>query len=550
MTDPIRLGTRASVLARTQSATVGDALAALAGRPWTEVLVTTPGDDTSKPLDQPGSPGLFVSTLRKALLAGDVDVIVHSFKDLPSAPEPGLVLAAVPSREDPRDALVSQNDVALADLPAGSVVGTSSPRRSAALLRLRPDLAVVPIRGNVDTRIRKARDGEVDATVLAVAGLTRIGRADEITEVLPLLPAPAQGALAVECRATDREMLDLLTQLDDPHSRLTTMAEREVLVGINAECTTAIAALATWADDTLSLTAELTDDRGNQRVELQADARLDDLAAARELGQRAAAALVAPDGRPVLLVRGERNAVDARALAEAGVASISDPYVRTTPSSDPAGGRALVDALRRAVADPDEAAQTWVVATSPMAAPGWQSAAVADLGSAVREAVAAGVRAAATGDRTAQTLRDLGFLDVLTPEEPSAAGLAAALADVPAGRAIFPRGNQALRVLPDALVSAGWRLAEAEVYETTAVPYRPGSAALVESSDVAAVVVRSPSAVRALVGYARVPMDLPVVCAGRTTASAAEEAGLMVAGVAVDPSPSGLARAVVEALGR
>ena len=152
--NPIRLGTRASLLARTQSATVGNALAAVAGREWDEILIRTPGDDTTTSLNQPGNPGLFVSTLRRALLAGEVDVIVHSFKDLPSAPEPGITLAAVPLREDPRDVLVCRDGLTFATLPHGAKVGTSSPRRAAMLLAQRPDLQIEPIRGNIDTRMQ------------------------------------------------------------------------------------------------------------------------------------------------------------------------------------------------------------------------------------------------------------------------------------------------------------------------------------------------------------------------------------------------------------
>lgn len=262
----LRLGTRASVLARTQSATVGDAWSALTGRTWQEVTITTAGDDTSKPLDQPGSPGLFVSRLREALLAGEVDVIVHSFKDLPSAPHDGIALAAVPGREDPRDALVSRDGLRIDELPAGAVIGTSSPRRAAVVRRRFPGLRIEPIRGNVDSRIRKVREGEFDATILAIAGMRRIGRADEATEVFDIetmIPAPAQGALAVECRAADAELLAELAQLDDADARLRVQAERAVLAGVEAACTTAVAAHA-FADgeDRIVLLAEITDHRG------------------------------------------------------------------------------------------------------------------------------------------------------------------------------------------------------------------------------------------------------------------------------------------------
>ena len=550
VTDPIRLGTRASELARTQSATVGDALSEASGRPWAEVLVRTPGDDTTKPLDQPGSPGLFVSTLRRALLAGEVDVIVHSFKDLPSAPEPGIVLAAVPFRADPRDALVSRDGLCLADLPAGSTVGTSSPRRAAALERLRPDLVTAPIRGNVDTRIGRVRDGAVDATVLAVAGLTRIGRTAEITEILDeLLPAPAQGALAVECREDDAEMRALVATIDDAQARLVTAAERQVLVGINAACTTAVAALATYESGQLRLRAELTIRGRHTTADLVDPCGPMDVGRARALGLRAAALLVGTE-RPVLLIRSEGNESDAESLDEYGIASITEPYVRITPVLDGTDPASLVELLRASAADPDLAGRTWLVATSPMTVPSWLTAAGgAGLSDAVAEAAAAGVRAAATGERTAATLRDLGFGDVRVPPEASARGLVTDLADVAPGRALFPRGNLALRTLPDGLRALGWEVDEGVVYRTASVAERPASAEMIEQGEVSAVVVRSPSAVRALVAHARVPASVPVVCAGRTTADAATDAGLAVAAVAASPSSADVARAVAGLLG-
>lgn len=550
VTDPIRLGTRASQLARTQSATVGDALAAVSGRAWAEVLVTTPGDDTTKPLDQPGSPGLFVSTLRRALLAGEVDVVVHSFKDLPSAPEPGIALAAVPARVDPRDALVSRDHVHLADLPPGSVVGTSSPRRAAALARLRPDLVIRPIRGNVDTRLRKVRDGEFDATVLAVAGLTRIGRLDEITQVLDdMLPAPAQGALAVECREGDTTMRSLLSRLDDTQARLVTAAERHVLVGINAACTTAVGAHATYGAGLLHLRAELTVDGHHASTDVSGPCEPDDLLQARVIGLRAAAQLTG-HARPVLLIRSEGNDTDAQALSDFGIAAITEPFVRIAPLRDGPDAAQLLTSLRDCADDPSAAQSTWLVATSPMTVPSWLAAVDgADLSAAVAAAAAAGVRAAATGQRTASTLRDLGFPSVRVPADSSARGLVDDLATLPPGNALFPRGNLALRTLPDGLRDLGWQVDEGVVYETTTVPDRPASASLIEGGEVSAVILRSPSAVRALVAHATVPATVPIVCAGRTTADAARAAGLTVATTAASPSSGDVAAAVALVLG-
>lgn len=259
----IRLGTRGSLLARTQSGMVADALTRVSGRPCDLIVIRTEGDDLTVPLSAPSRPGAFVSALRDALNDGRVDVVVHSFKDLPSEPVPGLAVLAVPRREDPRDALVSRGP-GLADLPTGARVGTSSPRRRAALERLRPDLAVVPLRGNVDTRLGKVDSGELDAAILACAGLTRLGRAARITEVLDpglVVPAPAQGALAVECRP-DADLAAAVTRLDHLPSRVTITAERAVLRGVQAACTTAVGAHATWRDGVLTLEADLSGHRG------------------------------------------------------------------------------------------------------------------------------------------------------------------------------------------------------------------------------------------------------------------------------------------------
>jgi len=295
----VKLGTRGSRLATTQSQWVADAVTALTGEVVELTIIRTEGDNTAIPLDAPSRPGAFVATLRDALLEGRVDLAVHSFKDLPSAQPNGLVIAAVPQGEDPRDVLVSRDGLGLDDLPEGARVGTSSPRRAAALLRVRPDLEIIPVRGNVDTRISFVTQGRVDAVVLAAAGITRLGRADEITHHLPtdvLLPAPAQGALAVECR-TDSDLAERLAALDDRTTRLRARAERAVLRGVDAACTTALGAHAELDGDHLSLVAEVTNHRGVAFARVADDVVLDgadDCAAADQLGLRVADALRQP----------------------------------------------------------------------------------------------------------------------------------------------------------------------------------------------------------------------------------------------------------------
>jgi hydroxymethylbilane synthase len=255
----LRIGTRGSALARTQSGMVAAAVEVATGRASELVTVRTLGDDHPGPLAQMPEPGVFVSALRDALLDGSVDVAVHSMKDLPSAAVEGIVLAAVPTREDPRDALVTADGRGLAALARGASVGTGSPRRAARLRALRPDLRIVELRGNVDSRLARVTDGELDAVVLAVAGLMRLGRAAMIAEHLDpasMLPAPAQGALAVECRSDDPATLALLAAVDDRPSRLRVLAERAVLSAVGASCASAIGALASLEGATLTLDAD------------------------------------------------------------------------------------------------------------------------------------------------------------------------------------------------------------------------------------------------------------------------------------------------------
>jgi hydroxymethylbilane synthase len=251
MTGPIRVGTRRSLLARTQSEQVAAALRAALGRDVTLVEVTTEGDVSSAPLASLGGTGVFVSALRDALLRGEVDLAVHSLKDLPTTPDERITLAAVPLREDPRDVVVARDGLTLGELPAGARIGTGSPRRAAQLRALGLGFDVVGIRGNVDTRIGKVASGDVDAVVLARAGIARLDRLDEVTEVLDplqMLPAPGQGALAVECRSGDPLADEVRGAVDDPRTRAAVAAERAVLATLEAGCAAPVGALAEIAE--------------------------------------------------------------------------------------------------------------------------------------------------------------------------------------------------------------------------------------------------------------------------------------------------------------
>jgi len=217
------------------------------GRAVEIVGVTTLGDVSRAQLTQIGGTGVFVSALREALLGGQVDLAVHSLKDLPTGPAAGVTLAAVPPRDDPRDALIARDGAKLADLPPGARIGTGSPRRAAQLLGLRADLRCVPIRGNAGTRLGKVSEGELDAVVLAYAGLARIGHVGTITQVFEpeeMLPAPGQGALAVECRANDAELTALLQAVTDEPSMAAVTAERSLLEALEAGCSAPIGAYA------------------------------------------------------------------------------------------------------------------------------------------------------------------------------------------------------------------------------------------------------------------------------------------------------------------
>lgn len=265
------VGSRGSRLALSQTELVLAALRTAHARLRVRLLeIRTAGDrrqDVS--LAQLGGLGVFVKELERALLAGRIDLAVHSLKDMPTEETDGLVVAAVAAREDARDALVSRGRLRLADLPSGTRVGTGSLRRAVQVRALRPDLEVIDIRGNVDTRIRKVDRGEVDAVVLAVAGLTRLGLLDQAAEVLPLedfLPAPGQGALAIQARAADLEVLHLLEPIDHRETRLATTAERAFLRRLEGGCRLPNAALGIIEADKLRLRGLLGDPEGTRLV--------------------------------------------------------------------------------------------------------------------------------------------------------------------------------------------------------------------------------------------------------------------------------------------
>lgn len=264
----IVVATRKSALALAQSRAWMASLRERCGVDTDELHVTTTGDRIQdRPLSQVGGKGLFIKEIEEALLAGRADVAVHSLKDIPADLAPGLHVACIPAREDPRDAVKTRSGLPLSELPAGARVGTSSLRRIVQLRLLRPDLDYVPLRGNIDTRLRRCDEGAVDAVVLALAGLRRLGLADQVTEVLSAetcLPAVGQGALAIEIRGADDSLRELMAVLEDTETAVSTAAERGVLRAVEGNCQMPIAAYAERHGEQLRLRGLLAQPDGTQ----------------------------------------------------------------------------------------------------------------------------------------------------------------------------------------------------------------------------------------------------------------------------------------------
>lgn len=603
----LRLGTRGSALALTQTQMVADALAArLAGAGGGDgagegtdgvelVRVRTDGDRLPGSLASLGGTGVFVTALREALLEGRCDLAVHSMKDLPTAPPAGLRLAAVPERADPRDALCARDGLTLATLPAGARVGTGSPRRAAQLLAARPDLDVVDIRGNVPTRLGRVAGherpettdpGDLDAVVLAMAGLARLGRLDVVTEALDpavMLPAPAQGALAIEAAGPlDSAAEAALAALDHLPTRIAVLAERSLLATLEAGCAAPVGALGRFDGTTLHLDAVACAPDGSRRLAASGDVVLGDdalaltEAAAVALGERVARDLLARGaadlvresralppppaltGWTVLVPRGGEWARRATALlAPHGALTLAVPLIDFAPPQDPAPLDAALDALAAG-------SYAWLVVTSATTvaaldrrvrerqeASGSTDATDApggDQGTGPLADLLTSVRVAAVGPTTAEALEALGVPVALVPAEHSALGLLAALADLPpdAGRVLVPQSDLAEATLVDGLRAQGRHVDAPVAYRT--IPGPPPEShvrAALAAGDVHAVLLTSPSTVTQLLARVGTPPPGTVVATiGGRTRRAAEEAGLTVH---VTPLASSLP-ALVEAL--
>lgn len=539
----LRLATRGSALAIAQSTLVAERIRRL-GHSVDLVTITTPGDVTSAPLTAIGGMGVFVEVVRHAVLAGECDFAVHSFKDLPVATPPGLVLAAVPARENAADALCSRDGLRLDQLPVGAKIGTGSPRRAALLRAQRPDIQVVPIRGNVETRLRRTTT-DVDAIVLAVAGLRRLGRVDAISEEFDpelFLPAPGQGALAVECRDdASPELLQALATLDDRQARITAITERAVLAGLEAGCAAPVGAYASvdTHTDTVSVIAGVFSENGHRRL-VHKDSTTASLTEAERLGRLVAQHLLDSgaaaittlaasrthplQGRSVLVpTRAPEGLSDA--LTAAGAEVVHADLTRTVPLPREPWVQALSERWDWVVVT---SASTVGLLTSPHDRIAWPSS----------------TKVAAVGPATAAALEQLGITPQLVANPGGGASLAALFDDGP-GRVLFPGALTRSTEPARSLTAKGWTVREVPLYRTVADGLPPAVRARWSTLD--AFVVTAGSVARAAIDDGGLPGP-GVIAIGESAAQASTDAGLRVIGVASSPDTPGVMSAAVNAL--
>lgn len=544
----LRLATRGSALAWGQSSQIAEALRAL-GHEVELVRITTHGDVSTAPLTSMGGAGVFVGAVRAAVLDGSADFAVHSFKDLPTAAEPGLALAAVPQREDPVDALCTSDGRTLAELPTGSKVGTGSPRRAAQLRALRPDLEVVEIRGNVETRLARAGT-DLDAVILAAAGLRRIGLGHRISERFDpqsFLPAPSQGALALECRSDDSAVRAALAELDDPVSRWAAVAERGVLAGLQAGCAAPVAAYAMVNDDagkgsTGTLHAVVVAEDGSTRLAAHASAPADDS------GASAVADLVVRE----LLSQGAADLVDLGATK----AKPLDGKHLLLPSRTPAGLARALDAAGARVTEveftrqealpfaPLETALSqawdWVVISSPatvrvLTEAGWD----------LRARFGSG-HVAAIGPATAGALSRAGVAVAMVAYPGGGAALVEEFT-TGTGRVLLPGAEESSVQPASGLAAKGWQVLPVPVYRTVPQAIPSSVVDTWQQGGFDAFVVTAGSIAAAAVAACGVPGPV-VVAIGEPSAVASRTAGLEVVQVALRPVTDSLLAAVFDAL--
>ena len=554
---PLEIGSRGSELALVQANLVRDALAAVGQTADVRVIVTE--GDIRAP-DTAWGEGAFVGAIERSLLDGDVDLAVHSAKDVPTDEDPRLRIAAFLPRADPRDVVVFPvpGKGSLHDLPLGARVGTDSPRRASFLRAARPDVRVLPLHGNVDTRLRRLDAGEADALVLAAAGLERLGRGDRANVVLDpavVPPAPGQGALAVQIRRDDVRAVAAVARLDDLDTRHAVEVERAILAGAGGGCRAPLGALARVHGATLSVATGYARPEGDVVVRAEGSgpvtdrARLVDAVLA-DLARSAVAAAVGHGWPEVIVTRPDRESAGLLlSLVDAGLAPRPIPTIEVELCTS----RALDDAVA------DLGSYTWVVLTSANAVRAIDATARRLGVDLAGHSTGRGARPrwAVVGRATARQLTLLGVEADVRPRatDENAAALARLLAVGPGDTVLLPRSSLASPELPAVLRRGGATVDDVTAYETSLAP--SGSQPLLEASigrRPRAVVISSPSAVRGLIelaehlGAVEPVRALPIVVPGSTTAAAVRSAGFDTVHVAESPSPTDVATATRRAV--
>jgi hydroxymethylbilane synthase len=480
--------------------------------------------------------------LQEALLAGSIDLAVHSTKDVPTIEPVGLAIAAYPQREDPRDAVVSRHGVGLADLPPSPVIGTSSRRRAVQVLALRPDATIVDLRGNIDTRLRKSETTEYDAVILAAAGLTRMGWQDRITEYLPVeefVPSPGQGALAIEARVSPDLAWPLAAALDDPAISLAVSLEREFLRAMGGGCTTPLGANAVVAGDSIRFVGMMATTDGVRLLrEVVTFGTRDAHDEVQRLAQRMMSGLgpawtgadlpTRPLAGKVAVVTGTADFAErtGAAFAREGAEPLAVPTLDVQPSSDPEGLAAALDRLERGL-------YQWLVVTSRQTVPVLAG-----------KAVHPGTGIVAVGAATARALVEAGLWTTIVPEDETSDGIVAELAnlDLAGTRMLCLFGDRAGSTIVDAAREQGATVDRVESYRTVAVETIPDAArAIIRRGRVDIAVFPSPSSAKTLVRH--LGADLAalsgacLVAIGPTTGRAMTRLGLPVHVTATSPSP-------------
>lgn len=554
---PLVVGTRGSALAQWQTDFVVAALRGLDPDLQLERrIIKTSGDkDQTRPLAEIGGLGVFTKEIENALLAREIDIAVHSLKDLPTETAPGLTIAAIMEREDPRDCLVSRHRVGLRGLPPGARVGTSSARRGAQVLSLRPDVTIVPLRGNVDTRMHKAQTEEYDAIIIAAAGLIRLSRGSEITEYLPVdlvLPDPGQGALAVEIRSDDKELLTFVSRLDDPATRAAAAAERAFLSELGGGCRMPIGAHAQVAAGQVHLRGMVASLDGRKMVRGEesgdaADAERLGSALARRLLKEGAAEILAPDkrslGEPKAPLGGRRILVT-RSAEQAGSLSAKISALGAEPIEFPVIGYAAMQDSRdldTALARPNEF--NWIVFTSANGVRAVKERLVA-LG--VSASTLTNVKLAAIGPATASALNELGLKVDFMPSRFLGEQVAVELPVTPGDKVLLLRADLASEALALGLAARGAVVSDVDAYRTV----KPATTDL-DLRNVDAVTFTSSSTVRNLysmlnAGQRKMLEQVAIFCIGPVTADTARELGLNVTSIAGEHTVDGLVNAMLE----